>query len=238
MITSTFEGNIKGLDFKFVPRKNISVISARYRPSDGKIWITVPYGVEIDLVALYITKNFDKLKNYRENARQRYIKNLPQYISGEKIYFWGEPYTLKVVSDKKRSVKKVENEIVMTVPPATPREGRRKLLNEWYRAELEKVLPEVIERCEKITGVYAREFKIKNMNTRLGSCNVIFFRIWINLQVVKLPPECLEFVMLHELTHLIERKHTPRFYSYLDSFCPNWREIYDSVKKFRSIIRK
>ncbi len=95
---------------------------------------------------------------------------------------------------------------------------------EWYRQELKKVLPTMAQECEKKTGISANEFRIKNMKTRWGTCNVHEGRIWINLQLAKKPMDCLEYVLIHELVHLLEKNHTSRFYRLVEDFYPTWKE--------------
>lgn len=103
-----------------------------------------------------------------------------------------------------------------------PRDKEQK---EEYRKKLMEMLPGTIEKCEKITGVHAREWKIRDMKTRWGSCNVEKKRIWLNLQLAAYPEECLEYVVIHELTHLLERGHNSVFWGYMDQFFPDWRRV-------------
>ena len=112
----------------------------------------------------------------------------------------------------------------MVVPAGTSLETRNKLLTEWYRSELKKVLPTLVLKCEQLTGLHANEFKIKNLKTRWGSCSIAKRRIWINLQPAEKPLACLEYIIIHELVHLLEKNHTPRFYELLERFRPTWYE--------------
>ena len=112
----------------------------------------------------------------------------------------------------------------MTIPEDADTEAREKLMNNWYRKELTRVLESFIPNCEEKTKVNANEYKIKNMKTRWGTCNIDKKRIWINLQLVKKPIECLEYVLIHELVHLIEKNHTNKFYALVEEFYPTWKE--------------
>ena len=111
------------------------------------------------------------------------------------------------------------------------RETREKVLTEWYRRELKEVVEKCLRQCEIIAGKQASEWGIRNMRTRWGTCNVARKRIWLNLQLAKKPPECLSYVILHELTHLYERRHNARFNGYMDKFCPDWREIKERLNR-------
>ena len=149
------------------------------------------------------------------------------------IIFWGRRYRLELKYTKKAN--KVEtkgNKLVLTVREASTQEQREKIMNEWYRAELKAKLPALIEKWEKIIGVKTNDFGVKNMRTRWGTCNVKDKRIWINLQLAKKPVACLEYIVVHELVHLLEKNHTPVFIEYMDKFLPGWRVTKDELNGF------
>lgn len=105
------------------------------------------------------------------------------------------------------------------------------MLNEWYREQIKRTVPGVLQKCENITGVQAEEWYIKNMRTKWGTCNIEKRRIWLNLQLAKKTPECLEYVIIHEMVHFLERNHNERFCEYMNRFCPNWREIKENLNQ-------
>ena len=96
---------------------------------------------------------------------------------------------------------------------------------------MKQIVPDVLAKCENIVGIQADEWNIKNMRTKWGTCNVDKKRIWLNLQLVKKTPECLEYVIIHELVHLLERNHNDKFCEYMNRFCPNWREVKESLNQ-------
>lgn len=105
------------------------------------------------------------------------------------------------------------------------KDKREKIMIEWYREHLKKVVPEYIEKWEEIIGISLNEWGIKLMKTRWGSCNIQAKRIWINLELAKKNPRCLEYIIVHEMVHLLERKHNDRFKAYMDKYLPKWREV-------------
>ena len=121
-------------------------------------------------------------------------------------------------------IQRVPNRIIMTVPEGTQTDKRKSLLTEWYRGELKKFLAILLPECEKRVGVKINSCNVRNMKTRWGSCNISRKRILINLQLVKKPVECLEYVLIHELVHLLEKNHTNRFRSLVEKYYPAWRE--------------
>ena len=104
-------------------------------------------------------------------------------------------------------------------------EDRKKLLTEWYRRQMQQAVPEVLARCEARMGLHANEWRIRDMKTRWGTCNIRERRIWLSLHLAKYPPQCLEGVITHELVHLLERGHNKRFYHFMDLFYPDWRTV-------------
>lgn len=104
-------------------------------------------------------------------------------------------------------------------------EDRKKLLTEWYRQQMQQAVPEVLARCEARMGLHANEWRIRDMKTRWGTCNIRERRIWLSLHLAKYPPQCLEGVITHELVHLLERGHNKRFYHFMDLFYPDWRTV-------------
>ena len=113
---------------------------------------------------------------------------------------------------------------------STPKQ-REHVVNEWYRAQMKQAVPKILKKCEYIVGVNASEWRIKNMRTKWGTCNIEKKRIWLNLQLAKKPPECLEYVVIHELVHLLERGHNARFYGYMSRFYPEWKSVRERLNK-------
>lgn len=140
---------------------------------------------------------------------------------------WGNEYTLQLVSknDLKKSVVDYDNSIIyLPVPARSKKETRQKLLNELYREELKKAIPPVLDKCSAIVGKRPSEVKIRNMKN-WGNCRWQDKRITLNLNLAKKDPICLEYVMIHELCHLIEFNHSKKFKKLMDIYCPNWKEI-------------
>ena len=151
-------------------------------------------------------------------------------MTGERFDLWGKEYELLVQESARPYQVVLSGErIVMQTGKDSTTEQREQLLNEWYRMQLQQALTAVLQKCEKLTGLSVNEWRIKNMRTRWGTCNVAKKRIWLNLQLAKKSPECLEYVVVHELVHLLERGHNARFYGYMDRFYPNWKEVRERL---------
>jgi predicted metal-dependent hydrolase len=110
-------------------------------------------------------------------------------------------------------------------------EKRHELMTEWYRGELKKQIPSIIDKWEKILNVKVEDWQVKKMKTKWGSCNIEKKRIWVNLELAKKPEHCLEYIIVHEMVHLLERHHNERFQYYMDTYLPNWRKLKTELNK-------
>jgi hypothetical protein len=144
----------------------------------------------------------------------------------------GEVYQLDVIQhDAAPSIEiQADDKILLWVRRGSSREKREKVLREWYRAELKKLIPPLIARWEPVIGVEVAEWGVKRMKTRWGSCNTKAHRIWVNLELAKHPIERLEYIVVHEMVHLLEHRHNKRFYAYMDRFLPEWRQHREALK--------
>jgi len=149
-----------------------------------------------------------------------------EYVSGERYYYQGIPYILNVMhTNKKQRVEISKKQINLFIRPDSTKEQRERILLEWYRSELKKQIPGLISKWENIIGVKVNSWGVKLMKTRWGTCNPKAKRIWINLELAKKSPRCLEYIIVHEMVHLLEKHHNKRFYAFMKQFLPNWREI-------------
>ena len=218
---------IGGLDIEIIKRSRQKNLYIRIKPPDGDIIVSVPVKTSERVIKNFLLRKIPEILKIQERMREQFRQSKREYISGESCYYFGEPHMLQVIyhDEVKKfcKVERVPNKIIMRVPAGTSWEKRKKLLTEWYRAELKKFLPIVIKRCESKMNLRINSCKIRNMKTRWGSCNIAKRSILINLQLVKKPVECLEYVMTHEFIHLIERNHTHKFRSLLEKYYPEWK---------------
>lgn len=217
---------IGGIEVEIIKKKNLKNLYIRVNPPLGKVVISAPVLCSDDEIRSFVLKKMPEINRVREKFKSQPRLSEREYVSGESYYLWGNPYRLEVVyGAKKTSVRKTTNKIILEVPDNTDLEKRRFALNEWYRSELKRVLDIISVKCEKRTDLKASEYLVKNMKTRWGTCNIDKRRIWINLQLVKKPMECLEYVLIHELVHLVEKNHTHKFYALVEQYCPTWKEV-------------
>lgn len=220
----------------FLTRKKIKNLYIRIKAPEAKVMVSVPVSVPDAYVKEFITKQWDWIRGKREDIlnagtveREAGEK---QYISGEIHSLWGMPYELMVERSLKKPVTELrEDKIYMRVTAYSTTEERRRQLDKWYREQLARVLPELSEKYEKIVGRHASEWRFRRMKTRWGSCNIQKKRICLNIELAEMSVECLEYVIVHELTHLHEAGHNKRFWGLVDQFYPGWREVKRKMKR-------
>jgi predicted metal-dependent hydrolase len=151
-------------------------------------------------------------------------------ITGESHYVWGKRYRLTVIERPRRSHFELDGDrFLLYVSPGTPSERRRQLLDRWYREQLRQALPPLITKWEAKLELSVPRWSIRRMKTKWGSCNRETQHIWFNTELAKKHPDCLEYVLVHEMTHYLERNHGERFTKLMDSFMPSWPARRDQL---------
>lgn len=213
---------ISGFQVEIV-RKKIKNIYLYILP-DGKIRVSAPTRAPDFLVEEFVTSKANWIEKQQKKISEHIVKPTHEYIDGETLYLFGEKHILCVKEGKRNCVLCEDKKIILTIKPNIDLQHREAVINEFYREELKEKITEYFPKWEKITGLYG-SWQIKNMKTRWGTCNIAAKKIWLNLQLAKMPIECLEYVILHELAHLAVSNHGPQFCAILDKFMPNWRSI-------------
>lgn len=222
MRADTSELVVEGIRVEIV-RKNIKNVHLRVYPPDGRVRVSVPKTLSSSVLDQIVEKRLDWIRS--QQAKVAKLSPDLRFETGEKLQFSGKSFTLSVVPTNGRNgVKLCEPGIIeLAVRSGTDSVGRRKVIENWYRAHLMERVQPLMKKWEEILGVSASEWHIKKMTTRWGSCNVLARRIWLSLELAKKSDDYLEYVVIHELVHLIERGHGTKFVALMDSVLPNWR---------------
>ncbi len=214
-----------GLPIEVIRKRNLKNLYIRVNPPEGNVTVSIPTDIGDEELKLFVLRKLPEITKIRDRMLSQERQSKREYVSGESHYLWGKLYRLQVIYEGKQyKIVKTPSKIIMTAPEGATLEAKERVFTEWYRQELKRVLTTVVAQCEKKTGIHAEEFRIKNMRTRWGTCNIEKRRIWINLQLVKKPAECLEYVVIHELVHLVEKNHTHRFNALVEHFYPTWKD--------------
>jgi predicted metal-dependent hydrolase len=216
-----------------VTYKDIKNVYVSVYPPSGKVRISAPLHLDLDTLRIFAITRLGWIRKQQTKLREQERESPREYIERESHYYLGKRYLLKVSEiDFPPKVLLNHSTIEMHLRPAMNTEKREEILDEWYRERLKEIIPLFIRQWEKILNVSVRAFGVKKMKTKWGSCNQKAGRIWLNLELSKKPPQCLEYVIFHEIVHLLERKHGEKFTSYMDKFLPMWKSYKEELNRF------
>ncbi len=207
-----------------VEQKDIKNIHLSVYPPNGAVRISAPNRMDLDTIRVFALNKLKWIKKQQNTFENQERETSRDYLTKESHYFLGKRYLLKVIiHNHPPKVVLRHNTIELFVRPNTSEVKRQEVIEEWYRNELKRITPKLIAKWEKVIGVQSNEFGIKKMRTKWGTCNIKAKRIWLNLELAKKPLECIEFIIVHELVHLLEGTHNEVFVSYMNEFMPKWR---------------
>lgn len=216
-----------------VIRKDIKNIHLAVYPPTGRVRIAAPFIINDDSIRLFIISKLGWIKRNQRKFDGQVRLPAREYKERESHYFQGKRYLLNIIDHDAapKIVLKSKKYIELYVRPDTTREKRHEVMTEWYRNELKGQIPAIISRWEKILNIEVNDWHIKLMKTKWGSCNIEKKRILLNLELAKKPERCLEYIIVHEMVHLLERNHNDRFLYYMDTYLPNWRQLKSELNK-------
>ncbi|MCK9163520.1 MAG: SprT family zinc-dependent metalloprotease [Bacteroidales bacterium] len=224
------EGVVIEIEFKRI--KNIYL---RVYTPDARVRISAPKGLPIDAIRGFAISRIEWIANRRRFVLERERLSARVFESGEMHYFKGKNCCLNLCYENKppRVMFGDDGVINLFVRDNASVIKKEAVMKQWYKNELRMVLPPLIEKWERILGVKIESWDIKLMKTIWGSCNCRSKKVLFNLELIKKPAYCIEYIVLHELAHLIERSHNARFKSILDKHMPQWREIKNELNSFK-----
>ncbi len=215
-----------------IEKKAVKHFRLSVKPPCGEVYVSAPKQLSDKQILEILEVKLPWMKEKQEKFRKQPRKIEKKYISGERFPLWGKEYPLQVLPvSGRRNVLFQNGEIQMRIRDGSTQQQRESLLKAWYREELQRAIPAISQKYEEKMGVHAKEWKIKEMKTRWGTCNIAVKRIWLNLTLAWKPPECLEYVIVHELCHLLEKSHNSVFKSYMNVYFPDWKEVKKELNK-------
>ena len=224
--------DIGGIPVEIV-RKDIKNLHVGVYPPGGRVRVAAPLRLDDDAVRLAVISRIGWIRRKRAEFEQQDRQSQREFVTGESHYFRGRRYRLNVIEHDGRPAVHLLNNTTMglRIRPGDNRDAREAILHRWYRRQLRDQLPSLLAKWECKVGVKVAEVRIKKMKTRWGSCNVEDRRIWVNLELAKKPAMCLEYILVHEMVHLLERNHNDRFRDLMDAFMPQWRLHRDALNR-------
>jgi predicted metal-dependent hydrolase len=232
MNTETRNITVGGLSVEMV-RKDIKNLHLGVYPPHGRVRVAVPLMVSDDAVRLAVIGKLGWIKQQRARFDAQPRQSQREMVNGESHYFLGRRYRLRVIQHDApgRIALRGNSCIELYARREQSAEQRERVLHRWYREQLKALLPALLEKWQSVLDVQAAGWGIKKMKTRWGSCSSDARRVWFNLELAKKPVQCLEYVVVHELAHLLERHHTERFRTLMDGFLPSWRLAREELKR-------
>lgn len=217
-----------------VRRRPIKNLHLAVLPPDGLIRVSAPVSMSDEAIKMLLAMRIPWINKQRAKFQGQERQTSRKYVSGESHYFWGQRYILEVVNENRpMSVSlKGKKKLVLNAPAKSTIKKRDEIMSEWYRETLRQEAGKQIEKWESKLGVSVKQFGIKKMKTRWGTCNYKAGRIWFNLELAKKPVEFTEYVVVHELLHLVEKNHSERFVKLLSNYLPKWRSLKAELNRF------
>jgi predicted metal-dependent hydrolase len=213
-----------------VVRKGIKNIHLSVYPPAGRVRISAPLRMRIETIRVFAISKLAWIKQRQKKLQGQQRESPREYLDRESHYVWGKRYLLQVIEhDAPPAVELKHRKMLLRVRPGTNEDKRHAIVDEWYRAQLKTTVPSMIAKWEPLMRVKTKRLFVQKMKTKWGSCNAGAKSIRLNTELAKKPPECLEYILVHEMAHLIVRKHDDRFMSLMDRYLPNWKLVRQTL---------
>jgi len=230
MSTETYKFAVNGMSVEVV-RKPIKNLHLGVYPPHGRVRVAAPLALTRDAIRLAVVERIVWIKRQKAKFEAQARETEREMVTGESHYFLGRRYRLRVIEHTGACTVMLQNKttIHLFVRHTTSRARRQEILNDWYRRQLNELIPPLVAKWSTILGVKAPTYRVRKMKTKWGTCNVHARRLCINLELAKKPFNCLEYIIVHELVHLLERHHNERFTRLMDKHFPSWRSCRDEL---------
>lgn len=222
---------VSGLDID-VTYKDIKNLHIGVYPPHGRVRVSAPLRLDDENIRLAVVQRLPWIRRQREQLLSVERQSEREMVTGESHYVWGVRHRLKVIEGQGKAHVDVKgNRLLLCVPPGRDAQSKRGVLRDWQRLQLRARIPHLISKWEPRVGRSVSRWSIRRMKTRWGSCNRETGHIWFNLELATKHPDCLEYIVVHEMVHLIERTHGERFVKLMDEFLPDWRARRDMLNE-------
>lgn len=212
--------------------KKVKNVHLSVYPPTGAVRISAPEHMSLETVRVFAISKLDWIKREQRKLREQARETPREYLDRESHFVWGERRLLKVEEvDAPPCVRLLPKHLLLRVRPDTDEDKRQALVARWYRDQVRAALPPLLPKWEAKIGVTVAQVFVQKMKTKWGSCNPDTSNIRLNSELAKKPPECLEYILVHELTHLLEPTHNERFKQLLSKFMPHWRDWRDELNR-------
>lgn len=212
--------------------KDIKNVHLSVHPPTGRVTISAPSRMSLDTIRVFAISKLPWIRQQQRKLQEQEREPPREYLDRESHYIWGKRYLLKVIEeDQPPEVRLSQSRMILRVRPETNRAKRHALVEDWYRAELKRALPPLMAKWEKRIGIKVERVFVQRMKTKWGSCNSKARTIRLNTDLAKKPHECLEYIVVHEMIHLLEPTHNDHFISLMGQFMPKWQHYRDELNR-------
>ena len=208
-----------------VTRKDVKHVHLSVHPPSGRVTLVTPKTTRLEVAQAYAASRIGWIRDQQTKLAEQAREAPREFIERESHYLWGRRHLLAVIERDAKPVVTVDHKrITLAVRPGTDRAGRARVMHEWHKSLLHELVPRIIRKWQRRLNVKVGSYFLQRMKTKWGSCNHKSGTIRLNTELVKKPKDLIEYVVVHEMLHLIEPTHNDRFVALLDEHCPTWRE--------------
>ncbi len=211
--------------------KPIRNIYLRVHRPDGRVSLSAPEKTPVTAIRAFISSRIKWIERQRKRCREGQAVRPRNYVDGESLYLWGRAYRLTVIEQAvKPFVRISDRSLTLSVRPGSGPDKRASVIREWYKSVMHEAVPGIIARWVPRLGVTVTGYTLRRMRSKWGSCSYLTGRIRLNTELAAFPVTILEYVIVHEMVHLLEPSHNAHFYAILDRLHPAWREAHNFLK--------
>jgi predicted metal-dependent hydrolase len=215
-----------------VVQKDIKHLHLSVYPPAGRVRIAAPLRMDLETIRIFAISKLGWIRKQQDKLRNQLREAPREFLNRESHYYLGKRYLLQVVeADAPQRVVLKHSTLELHVRPGTDAGQKQALLHNWYRQQLREIIGQYVHKWEEIMQVTVQEVGIKKMKTKWGTCNREAKRIWLNLELAKKPLQCIEYIVVHEMVHLLERSHNDTFVAYMNRFMPQWEQYRDALNR-------
>jgi predicted metal-dependent hydrolase len=212
--------------------KNIKNIHLSVYPPTGRVRISAPSRMKLDTIRVFAISKLAWIKQQQNKLQEQERETPREYLDRESHYVWGKRYLLRIIEgNEPPKVELQHNKMILRVWPGTDETKRQAIVERWYRQQLKEALPPLIAKWESILEIQVKRSFVQRMKTKWGSFSPGSHSIRLNIDLAKKPPECLEYIVVHEMVHFLEPTHNVRFITLMDNFIPKWQFYRDMLNR-------
>jgi len=209
-----------------VTRKAIKHVHLSVLPPAGKVRVAAPQGMPLETIRLFVISKLAWIRSQQRKLQTQEREPPREFLNKESHYLWGKRYLLEIsIADAAPVVSLTPRKLRLQVRPGTDRARCDYVLDGWYRQQVRNAVPALLAKLEPLLGVKATRVFVQRMKTKWGSCTPKSGYIRLNTDLAKKPPECLEYIVTHELVHMLEPTHNERFVALMDLYLPHWQHL-------------